>query len=383
MVVSTTISGSRVFLFLGAGASAPFGGWLMGEFIVNLMGELSRKRQDLYDLLAALVSYKYIGYDLEAILKELGDICDKQYLADKSRLHFINNFLDPKNEQEERYKERDKIKGGGIGTGYGSSVNEISGFSVRYGELVRICMELRTQIEIKIFEHYGNLDNSLVVKAYTPILDILSGSLNEDKILPVFTTNYDRVIEDYGEAMHEEIELVDGFKVIPRSRKLRWDRNIFDDFRAKKDKLNIVLFKLHGSIYWDESNEQVIYSVIPTHRGTEERFKNVLIYPAMNKIATRDPYFTGYDYFQRCLDNTDFAVFIGYSFRDYDTVTKIKSALNFNDKLILIVLAPDAKELVKNNFSNLKKRFITLQYSFGEKGDIDKYLEQLKKALEK
>jgi len=49
----------------------------------------------------------------------------------------------------------------------------------------------------------------------------------------------------------------------------------------------------------------------------------------------------------------------------------------------LIVLDPYAKELIAKNFSDLEKRFSSLGYSFGKKANIDKYLEQLKKALEK
>lgn len=227
MSINNRISQSRIFLFLGAGASVPFGGWLMGEFITNLISQLYT-REDLYELLTTLASYS--GYDLEAVLKELGDVIDKPYFGDKSRINFINNILDSEDKQEERLREMEKVRASGVGEGYVGSVEKRLGFSERYSLLVKICKELRGEIERFIFDHYGNLDDSLIVQTYKPIFDILSERGDKDKILPIFTTNYDRVIEDYGEAMHEEIELVDGFKVIPGSRKLRWDRNIFDDF---------------------------------------------------------------------------------------------------------------------------------------------------------
>lgn len=381
MAINDKISKSGVFLFLGAGASRPFGGWLMSEFVANVMSQLHTK-QELYDLLGALAHYA--DYDLESILKELGDICNNRYFADKSRINYINNFLDSEFEREERNKEREKTKAGSVGGGYVGSTKEISGFSKRYCELVEKCKELRTVIEIQIFEHYGNLDNSLVVNTYKPILDALARSLNEDKILPIFTTNYDRIIEDYRQSEHKKVSMTDGFReTIPGSGEKIWDRAVFDNFQAEQGKLNIILFKLHGSIYWYERNRQILYATIPIQRGPKERIKNVLIYPAMYKIATSDPFFTGYDYFQRCLDNAEFGIFIGYSFRDYDTVTKITSSLNFNSKLTLIILDPYAKKLIVDNFHDFENRFIPINYSFAKESHIEKYLEELERALGK
>lgn len=380
MAVNDRISQSRILLFLGAGASAPFGGWLMRDFIINLRSELYGKQEYLSSLLGTLIDYT--DWDLEAILKELRDICEKRYFSDKSKINYINNFLDSEEEKKER--EKSKLGGAGVPISYTGSIKEIPRFSGRYCELVEICKELRAFIETLIFEHYGNLDQSLIVQTYEPIFDILLELLGKDKILPIFTTNYDRVMEDYQKSEYKKVRLVDGIgEIIPGSRETNWNREVFDNFQVEEDKLNIVLFKLHGSIHWYESNKRIIYSSVSIHQSIKDRFKNVLIYPAMDKIAIMDPYFTGYDYFQRCLDNAEFAIFIGYSFRDYDTVTKIRSALNFNNKLTLIVLDPYAKELIAKNFSDLEKRFSSLGYSFGEKANIDKYLEQLKKALEK
>lgn len=384
MAVNATISGSRVFLFLGAGASKPFGGLLMSEFITELKYRLvSSGEKDLRSLIDTLV--EYTEWDIEALLKELRDIGEKRYLADKSRINYINNFLDSDEEREERRVEREKIQGGGLGTGYYvGSVKEIPGFSKRYSELVKMCKNLRTFVEKLIFEHYGKLDNSLVVGTYMPIINILSERLNQDKILPIFTTNYDCIIEDYQKFEYKKVCMVDGFgERIPESREMTWDRKVFDNFQAKKDKINIVLFKLHGSVNWYESSGRIIYSPTPIHQEKKSRFNNVLIYPAMDKIAIEDPYFTCYDYFQRCLDNAAFGMFIGYSFRDYDTVTKIRSGLNNNSELRLIVFGPNTRELIDSKFPDFGNRFTPIEYDFGKKAHVDKYLEQLKKALEK
>lgn len=385
MRVNDRIIQSRVLLFLGAGASSPFGGWLMEEFVSELKNRVRNEGEELFGLLQTLVDYT--KWDLEAILKELGDISEKRYFSDKSRINYVNDFLDSDEERETRALEREKLKAatGRPTSSYVGTVEEIPEFSKRYSQLVEMCKELRNIIEKLIFEHYGGLEHSLSVKIYKPLFNILLQHLGKDRILPIFTTNYDCIIEKYEEAEHKEIRLVDGFReASPRSRELLWDRTIFDDFRAEENKLSIILFKLHGSINWYETtNGKIIYSAMPIHQEKRSRYKNVLIYPAMNKIAIHEPYFTGYDYFQRCLDNGKFGIFIGYSFRDYDTVTKIRSALNFNKDLALFVLDPNAKELIANNFSSFEKRFTALEYYFGREALIEKYLEQLKKALEK
>lgn len=367
---------SRIFLFLGAGASEPFGGWLMNDFMYNLKSRL-RKRDDLVGLLETLMGDTKKA-DLETVLKELDEISDKPYFADTSNINYINDILDSELDRDERDKDRDKARAFGGVSGFQAK----SEFSKRYVKLSHTCKELRMEIEKLIFDHYGSLEHSLVVQIYKPLFDNLFYFLGKEKILPVFTTNYDRVIEEYRKSLFEKFYLTDGFKELtPESGDRIWDRNVFDRFQPKEDKANIILFKLHGSICWYESNNQIRYFDIPIHQVGNGRAKNVLIYPAKTKIALTDPYFTAYDYFQRCLDNAEFGIFIGYSFRDYDTVTKIKSSLNLNEKLRLIILDPWAEQLITTIFRDFEKRFIGVNYYFGRKGQIGKYLDEIKDIL--
>lgn len=79
--------------------------------------------------------------------------------------------------------------------------------------------------------------------------------------------------------------------------------------------------------------------------GEDALHKNVLIFPATRKIAIADPYFTCYDYLGKCLANARLCLVIGYSFRDYDALTRFKAAKIQNPNLSILVLDPWAKEL--------------------------------------
>jgi len=109
----------------------------------------------------------------------------------------------------------------------------------------------------------------------------------------------------------------------------------------------VVLFKLHGSTTWFKSRNDFVKSDIPIYTSRDRSFENLLIYPAKKKVALNDPYFTGYVYFQRTLEHCKLCVVIGYSFRDYDALSRLRSAASYNPGMRLLVLDPQADSLCK------------------------------------
>jgi hypothetical protein len=73
----------------------------------------------------------------------------------------------------------------------------------------------------------------------------------------------------------------------------------------------------------------------------------MMIYPAQSKVASEEPFFTGYDFLQRCLSRAEFCLTVGYSFRDYDTVMRFRVAARTNKKLRVAVLDPSAQKLCR------------------------------------
>jgi len=108
-------------------------------------------------------------------------------------------------------------------------------------------------------------------------------------------------------------------------------------------KKNVVLFKLHGSVnsMLVKARREIVRTQ-PFHQQADVmRYANVLIYPATHKVATTEPYFTAYDYCGRCCEQSQVLLTIGYSFRDYDALARLRSSLAFNPHLTLALLSPD------------------------------------------
>lgn len=360
-MISRKIVGAPIVLFLGAGASAPLGKWLMADFLLNLQTQLTGS---LRELLHAIARYK--SWDLEAIMDELTDLCDKPYLSDTNQVNYITDFLDP-NRTEAR-----KVAG-----------SIPSEFSKHYQVMVDQCRSLRFEIEKLIFEHYRKIDPEKVRELYDPLLELIinlirrSGLLADQSlssiVVPIFTTNYDLAIERLTE-VRDDIILVNGF------HRAIWKRSEFDEFNPKGHGIYLLLFKLHGSVNWyRDIDGKVKEGGVALYQHSDPEIRNVVIYPAQNKIALEEPFVTAYEYLQRCLDEALHVVFVGYSFRDYDTITKIRASLNYNPNLRLWFLDPSANTLVEKWFKGYENRISSLCFNFGI--EPTNYLGPLGEAL--
>jgi hypothetical protein len=376
MIRNESIVSSKIVLFAGAGASQPFGKWLMDEFLDHLIETIRSPYvppKGLHGLVEAIISYK--GKDLENILKEINDLIEKaEYLGDTTKVNFIHDLLD----QEAEVRKRMAVLpgSGSLPTFFPST------YSKNYSRLAGLCQELRSVIEKTIFDHYSVVDKEKVVELYDPLINILSKGVGEANTLPIFTTNYDICFEEY--CKEKGLSLIDGFPLSPSTgRDYIWEDSNFDKFIPDKNKKHLILFKLHGSVTWYEERGMVKYLGASLHLNGKGSIKNTIIYPAKNKIALGDPFFTAYDYFQRCLDRASIALFIGYSFRDYDTVTKIKSALKHNPNLRILVLSVHASKVVDAIFPIFRDRIEAIPFKFGIPLHQNSYLNQIAEFITK
>lgn len=366
-IYSKYIMNSDALLFLGAGASKPLGKLLMAEFIDHLFSEFDKmygRSTTFREIIKTLNEYR--KKDLETVLQELNDLTNKDYLAETNKINAIVNLLD-----DERNKKLRQAA-----TPIDSSFIP-SAFAIRYKNFIATCNIIRREIEKVIFAHYGDLNKEDVVTLYQPFLNFIREN-NKQEILPIFTTNYDSAIETL---IFEkpDYNLVDGFE-IQKQRNPIWKRATFDTFQPSPNVLNIPLFKLHGSVTWYEKDGKICYFNIPMHKLGNEKVRNVLIYPTNNKISTDDPFYTAYDYFQRCLDKTKLAIFVGYSFRDYDTLTKIKSALRYNENLKIAIIDKSADVYKKKLFAS-NPRVTPIKCGF-EAENRKYYITELQKTFE-
>lgn len=305
-----------VTLFLGAGASKPFGKMLMGEFISHLESQNAFGRQTLFKEIVSTPESR----DLEHLFEELDEWSRKGYSQQGGSVQLRSG---PRASSEPLMKQ-----------------------------LARNAGWLQESLRREVFNAYRDIDTSHrqeLVQRFAALLGVLHNAYDPGKNpLVIFTTNYDPAVETFCRSRAVEYNLCDGFVPQPNAASQIWSRGSIDQFQveAVREK-RVVLFKLHGSTTWFKSGNDFVKSDVPIYTPGDGSFENLLIYPAKKKVALNDPYFTGYDYFQRTLEHCKLCVVIGYSFRDYDALSRLRSAASYNPDLRLLVLDPNADSLCK------------------------------------
>lgn len=211
-------------------------------------------------------------------------------------------------------------------------------------------IRLQWSIKHAVIKEYRNVDAQKTVKLYEPLFDSLFSKFEAGMhCLVVFTTNYDPAIEVFCQEKFRDYNLCDGFAYDPAVRQTYWHRSSFDSFKLDSNKRNLVLFKIHGSVDWlhDKSTDKIRRGQAMYDAMDSDAYSNVLIYPATRKIATSDPYYSGYEYYQRCCETAKVCLAIGYSFRDDDALTRLRGASSVNDRLQLVLVAPDADKILE------------------------------------
>lgn len=211
------------------------------------------------------------------------------------------------------------------------SLKEVAvGCAVR-GFTEEILIELEKNICLKIV---GKLDVKLPDKQ-TPYHKVASwiSSIDREKPIEVFTTNYDLLIEQAFEDF--SVPYFDGFV---------GSRQSFFDLRALED--NLIpkhwtrLWKIHGSINWfQRDNKEVFRS-----SQTKEIGASHLIYPSHLKYeqSRKMPYLALIDQLNRFLRQPNSLLVIsGYSFNDYHLNDTILNALKANPNTMVIALLFD------------------------------------------
>jgi len=183
---------------------------------------------------------------------------------------------------------------------------------MKFAQLTEICESLIGITKETIFNtfQFHPRDLSLYSELFSVLNETTKASVHH-----VYTTNYDRVVEEF--CASREIQLIDGFWASPNTRRALWKSREFDKPTTGKDVVK--LFKLHGSLNWLQSEygiEQVMTETI-LRAPTPVYKKNLLIYPGKSKIPPEEePFKTLYDKFETQMKETDRCLVIGFSFRD-------------------------------------------------------------------
>ena len=204
--------------------------------------------------------------------------------------------------------------------------------------------------------------------------------LASDNELFIFTTNYDRVIEEY--CRHQSIPYIDGFARDPTAEEFEWNPVEFEKKQQGID--SIKLFKLHGSLNWRRRIDGV-----PVKIGTEEKTRrdskrfheNILIYPGEKSEPHTEPFITLHKLFQKYFLDSDVCVFIGFAFRDEYLNSIIAQGLRKKKVVIVDLIAIKIRgNLIEEWSPRLKlHRIVCVDGPFGELSTTNKIEEAILK----
>jgi len=314
-------------LFLGAGASAPLNLLATAPFLGFLTSRLQ-------DFLEGEKGMRFEDPKFTQDLVQFYDLSARHFEVDPPDSEVLLDYLVHLSETCDRLHELPSVFRELAGT------DGAKKFHLQWASMLR---DLASHVRRVIVEHYSRVDGERAVELYWPLLESLC---EKGGLLPVFTTNYDWVFEHIAEADEDNVQVVDGF--VRSALGEKWARKAFSDFRRETGKVNIVLFKVHGSTSWyrEEGSPSVIRK-FPVARPELAGTRAVLIYPTQFKpeAIKEEPYHTAYEYLGETLVHTKLVVVVGFSFRDPAIVEVFRNVLAANSDLRLLVVEPRMNEV--------------------------------------
>ena len=305
----------NIGLFLGAGASVPYG-FKTTNTIKHIIIEAT-KDMALSSIIQDILHDEHYP-DIEYLL----DICNKIITLNENEhvVTALNNI---------------SYNYGNLNHSHTEFVEDIKYLKGRLYDLI-----------FKVYQWTG--DPILLDQNYGVIYNKIK-SLASNVQLHVFTTNYDQTVEKYYAA--HDINYYDGFLNKNNLPYKRYDGNFDNNTNVEN-----YLCKLHGSLNWkkDKQNNEI------QAQGPEQQLDNyhdVIIEPTLSPKDEEheEPFRTYGRQFEKFMKNNKCCIVIGFSFRDYEEIF-----MNFVKKGgILIIIS-------KNGVTNFLKNCIEKNIDYKE-----------------
>ena len=322
----------RIALFLGAGASVPYGMPTTRELQDKIRhGEPDFPRKDLLDA----GRFPDIEYVLSA-LDQLIAFAESR----AGRLYAESGGGAP---------EGDGAAGRTFSTGDARRRGAHKTSSDAFKAHVHESHKAKEIVERLITRNYtwstSNDDNA--EKILKPLFDL---ARSKEGHIAIFTTNYDTAVEEYCGNPDRHLERVDGFKFHDARRALVWDGK----FAAQNDSFptKVFLYKLHGSMNWlaDDSGDRSSIVQKPGTDASGDRARDMYIRPSLDakdEATQMEPYATILRKFGQVLPSFNVCIVIGYSFRNAcisDELVKFAGSGK-----LLVLLSPTAASDFETN----------------------------------
>jgi hypothetical protein len=191
-----------------------------------------------------------------------------------------------------------------------------------------------------------SFDRDKARAVYSPLME-----LRKKLRLRLFTTNYDPILEDTCESL--DIPFSENFV----RQGNRW---FFDSTYGRLRRGNLVIVKLHGSVWWYKIPELGKIERTPNLLAVSREGKPVehlMIIPSRFKDIYGDPFFGLYLYFLRSLEDSDLCIAVGHSLRDEYLTGVLESRLRDPGfRLVVITPPPDPGDKSKNQLRTVLER---------------------------
>jgi len=269
-----------------------------------------------------------------------GKVCEFLKGQQGKKIIDIENVLEILDEFQEDCKKMNdpKTMVGWTMQGNSSFVGGVKDFATLQQSIATLEREriapLKSKINEQVYKFYEATPDP---KKLSDWIQLLKGLKTIDPALEIFTTNYDRVLENVIREAGIDVEMGRQFNGIQtRLNTVPWDT---PSIRGR-------LTKLHGSVDWQRSNEGINISEVFT--GNHQN--HCILYPGYKGEPTEEPFRTFHEHLRKIVENKKLsaAIFIGFAFRD-DAINRILSGLSlktptfFITKLDITPLPPEKR----------------------------------------
>ncbi len=326
-------------LFVGAGASVPFGYQTTDQFITEIKNmNLEPAEREIFDFYAATpnITIEDIIRALDIRIKESNNPLLKQEAL--SPLRTVQISLDSISDPDSKTRlesESTKLKNG-------------------LEKRLDVYESLKDRIISQLYIAYS--DKPELVKAWDIYKDYIELLREQNgQMLPIFTTNYDKVIESLENIPDSGInQVITGFKGQKKGIPPNpiWASEEAFDQEPKEDQL--FLFKLHGSLNW---RRDIYHQLRELEEGLFQMrgnwIENVLVPPGTVDFQYGEPYQSLRTYLEGYLGKAQTCVVIGYRFDDITIRDFFVRSLERGIRLIM--LNPEAEKIKDEKFTQFEK----------------------------
>lgn len=239
------------------------------------------------------------------------------------------------------------------------------------------------------------------IRSITDIVALRETSIVH-KIINIFTTNYDNLIEKALEKNH--IDYFDGFsgRINPKFSTANYGKLICkqNGFQGRlTEEVSVNLYKIHGSLYWKEEKDDIVFddfneriNNISAAKENQEDFlenysKLAIINPEKNKFNSTVMNSNYYDQIRMFANDMErqnaILLSFGFSFADEHILQIIDRALGTNPTLTLLLFPYCQEDLEKFNEIFESRNNVYCYYKKQQdKGKIDNFiLENMNELL--